>query len=152
MKTDLAFILLELNNNKEHDIFLDEVAALVKNNPYRQICIFNAYSEKIDNKNVPLLPLSHAKFFNGNIMVFDTLSLMLIRYFPNILNKYYYTQSTEWVTTHNNYSIWQSLFTQSNLQIIAQNSTIYDSYSLCWQKPIAIMSSFSHKELENVLR
>lgn len=151
MKTDLAFILLELNNNKEHDLLLGEIATLAKHNPYKQICVFNAYSEKIDNKNVPILPLSHAKFFNGDIMVFDTLSLMLIQHFPNIQKKYYYTHTTEWTITHNNYSVWESLFNQPNLHIIAQNNTTYDIYNLCWQKPIAIMQSFSYQELKNVL-
>lgn len=152
INNDLAFIILELINDKPCDDLLEEIAILIKNNPYKQICIFNAYSEKIDNKNVPILPISHAKFFYGDMLVFDTASLMLIKDFPNLKNKYYYTQSTEWIDGYNNYFIWHSLLCQNNLHIIAQNNTIYDMYDICWQQPLGVMSSFSHKELQNVLR
>lgn len=152
MKNDIAFVVLELLNNKQYDFLLEEIAYLIKDNPYKQICVFNAYSEKIDTKNVPILPISHAKFFYGDAVVFDTMSLTLIKAFPNLINKYYYTRSIDWLDGYNEYSVWHSLFDQDNLHIIAQNDTIYDAYDICWKKPIGIMSSFSHKELENVIR
>lgn len=152
MKNDLGFLILELDNSPYYHSILNEIYQLIKYYPYHQICVFNAYSEKIDSCRVPVMPISHAKFFKGDIFVFDIVSLMMVKDFPNIDNKYYFAQSSDWVDQYNNYFLWKSLFLQNKLNIITSNNILYDIYNICWKQPIGIMEKFSSKELINVIR
>ena len=84
MKQDLGFIILKTDNTAMHEAIFKSIKSIIDNNPYNQICVFNSYNEKANTYNVPIVHLNQAKFFYGNIVVFDSLSLMMAKNFPNI--------------------------------------------------------------------
>ena len=40
-------------------------------------------------------------------------------------------------------------FYENELEIIAKNQEIYDSYNICWKKPLCITERFEYEELKN---
>jgi hypothetical protein len=151
MNQDIGFLLTHIDNTAWYDNILKQIRLLIDNNPYKHICVFNSYSEKLDTYNVPLLHISQAKFFEGNIFVFDIVALCIIKNFPLIQNKYFFSRDIPWYRSYNNYQEWTNIFNQNNLNIIAQNQEIYDLYEICWQKPIDTMENFEYDKLSKIL-
>jgi hypothetical protein len=153
MKTkDLGFVLIKLNNNTIYDNILDAGQQIIDNNSYANVCIFNSFCDKIDTKNIPILHLAHAKFFYGDLMCFDTMSLLLTQNFPNIKHRYFYAQNIPWFDdTSVFFTQWQKLFQSPNIEIIAKNSEIYNIYNICWKKPVGISENFKYEELNEFI-
>ena len=152
MKTkNIGFLLTNIDNSNYYNELFQQISLLIKNNPYHHICIFNSHSEKINTMNVPILHINQAKFFDGNMFIFDISSLHLIKNFPLIEHKYFVAQDINWIRSYNNYQEWRYILEQDNLDIIASNQYIYDIYDICWKKPVAIMESISYENISKLL-
>lgn len=152
MTNDLGFLILSIENNEMFHNLLSSIKSFIDKNPYKQICVFNSSSDKVNTFNVPLLHVKQAKFFYGDIIVFDLLSLMLIKNFPNIKNKYFFVNSIPWENNGFSFNEWKSLIEQENLSIIAQNQTVYDIFEICWKQPIGIGESFNYETISKLIR
>lgn len=154
MKTnkDIGFILIKMENNPFYDAVTRCIQSLIRNNPENQYVIFNSFSDKIDTGTIPILHLSHAKFFHGNLFLFDFISLILTKNFPNITKKYFYAQDLPWEnspqTPYNNLS---KFLTDSSVDIVAKNQYIFDIYDICWKSPIGISETLDYESLKKIL-
>jgi hypothetical protein len=151
MIADLGMMCIKLDNATTSNSILKTAKSLIDNNPYSQICVFNSYSEVVNNHSVPILHLSQAKFFNGNLIVFDIPSLILVKSFINISNIFYYAHETPWTQHSMPFKYWSDIFDSENLNIIAKNQQIYDIYDICWKKPIGISENFSYETIKDLL-
>lgn len=152
MKNDIGFMCFDLKPIEAHNILIKEISKLILNNNEKQICIFNHHSDRAEYDNVPVLPISHAKFFDGDLFLFDIMSLMITQNFPNIKNRYFYTGEIVWLNNNNFYYFWKNLFMHPNLKIIASTEGVKDIYTMCWNKEVNIIKQFSYEELDNVLQ
>jgi hypothetical protein len=151
MTEDLGIICIRLENTNTSDSILKTAKSLIDNNPYAQVCVFNSYSDVVQNHSVPLLHISQAKFFNGNLIIFDIPSLILSKNFINVSNRFYYAHETPWTEHTMPFKYWSELFDADNLNIIAKNSYLYDIYDICWKKPIGISEDFSYETIKDLL-
>jgi hypothetical protein len=151
MIKDLGMMCIKLENTTTSKSILKTAKSLIDNNPYTQICIFNSYSEVVDNNSVPLLHLSQAKFFDGNLIVFDIPSLILSKNFINVSNRFYYAHETPWTQHIMSFKYWSDIFNSENLEIIAKSQQIYDIYDICWKKPIGVSEDFSYETIKDLL-
>jgi hypothetical protein len=151
MIADLGIVCIKLENTITSNSILKTAKSLIDNNPYNQICIFNSYSEVIDNCSVPILHLSQAKFFKGNLIIFDIPSLILSKSFINVSNRFYYAHEAPWTQHVMSFKYWSDIFNSENLSIIAKNQKLYDIYDICWKKPIGISEDFSYETIKDLL-
>ena len=149
---DIGFLLIKMNNDSTYNRILKTISDFILNNPYNQYVIFNSFSDKIDTINVPILHINQAKFFYGDLFVFDFISCLLTQNFPNLSNRYLYTKDLFWtVDPGNSYNEWESILMKDNLNIITHNKYVHDIYDICWKKPIGISENFTYEELKNIL-
>jgi hypothetical protein len=149
---NLGLILIKLQNADIYNSIVDTTQKLIDNNPYNNICIFNSFCDKIDIKNIPILHLSHARFFQGDLIIFDIASLLLTKNFTNIKNRYFYAYNIPWIDDPSVlFHQWKSLFDHNNISIITKNQELFDIYELCWKKPIGITETFNYEELEQII-
>lgn len=152
LKEDIGFVLIRIENNPFYNIIFDTIQTFIKNNPYNQCVIFNSFCEKIDTSNIPILHLNQAKFFHGNLLVFDFISILLTRNFPNIKNLYYYAQDLPWESEPKvSYNELSKILIDTNINIIAKNQYIYEIYDICWKQPIGISEKFDYESLKKIL-
>lgn len=151
--SDIGFIVLKLTNNAFCDLVLDCAKGFAKNNPFNQTIIFNSYCDKSITNNIPILHLNHAKFFKGQLFVFDLISVLLSQNFTNISKRYLYTNDIPWLSSaHTSYSEWAKLYFADNLEIITSNDKLFDIYKLCWKKPLGICEEFNYEKICNIIR
>lgn len=150
-KKDLGTVILKLQNCKAHDTILKNLSELSSNRPYDQIVVFNTYSEILDNHSVPILHLSQAKFFHGNILALDLASLYLSTKFVNVSNIYFYGSFVPWVDQIKSYSYWSNLFNNPKIQIIAKDQFLYDIYSIVWKNPILIAEDLKYETIKDII-
>ena len=149
---DIGFVLIKMFNNQIYDDILTAIQSCIYDNPSNQIVIFNSYSEKINTFNIPILHLSQAKFFYGDLFIFDMVSLLLTKSFPNVATKYLYAQDIPWtISKETNYFDWHKLLNNESLQIIAKNEEIDQIYSKCWKKPLCVTERFDYEKLKHSL-
>lgn len=149
---DIGFILIKLFDDPMHNKVLDSMCEFIDNNPYNQYVLFNSVNQKLHTYNVPILHLSQAKFFDGDLFLFDYVSCLISKSFPNIKNKYFYAQDAWWANAPEaNYTQWQSIIMDPSLSIIAKNKTIYDIYNICWKQPIGISENLKYEELKTII-
>jgi len=149
---DIGFLLIKMNNDSTYNRILKTISDFILNNPYNQYVIFNSFSDKIDTINVPILHINQAKFFYGDLFVFDFISCLLTQNFPNLSNRYLYTKDLFWTADPgNSYNEWESILMKDNLNIITHNKYVHDIYDMCWKKPMGISENFTYEELKNIL-
>lgn len=149
--TDTGFVLVKMNNDPIYDTLLQTIKEVEKNNPTGQTIIFNSYCDKINLYNLPILHLSKAQFFEGNLFIFDLPSVILTKNFPNVKKKILYTTSAQWSGNNASYDQWESLYLQDSLDILTNSQSLYDLYSICWKTPIGISERFSYEEISKFL-
>lgn len=147
---DIGFVILKLMNTPVYDSILETISSYVKARPYNQHIIFNSYSEKIVNNNIPILHIQQSQFFDGNLVLFDLPSVILSNRFPNIRNRFLYTTDTPWLQSPGTrFKEWQSLYVPKNLNIIVPNQSLYDIYKICWKEPVGIVEAFNYESLKS---
>jgi len=148
---DLGILCIKLENTTTSEHILKTAKSLIDNNPYSQICIFNSYSEIVENNSVPILHISQAKFFKGNLVVFDMPSLILSKNFINLSKRFYYAYELPWTKHIQNFKYWSEIFDSKDLNIITKNQQLYDIYDMCWKKPIGISEDFSYETIKDLV-
>ena len=153
MKTiDIGFIFLDINNNEISDIVFNTVSEFANNNPFGQTIIFSSKCDKIDTRNIPILHLSHSKFFDGDLVLLDIPSLIITKSFTNYQKKYFYALDIPWLNNlTTNYTRWRELIGDQSLNIIASNQDVYDLYDTCWKKPLGIAENFNYEKLHGII-
>jgi hypothetical protein len=148
MNKNIGFILIKLQNNPVQDKILQTIKKIEEKNIYGQTIIFNSYTDKADTLNLPILHLSQAQFFFGDLFLFDLASVILTQKFPNINKRILYTNSIPWTANHNNlYAEWESIYLQNNLDLLVDSQSTYDIYDICWKKPIGIAEEFNYEKV-----
>jgi len=151
MTKDIGFVIVSLDNNNTSTILCNTISTFIKNRPDRQISIFNSYCERLDTMNIPMLHISQAKFFNGDLVFFDIPCLLLSKQFPLINKKYFYAQNAPWTDIQESYSSWKQLFGQENLNIITKNKYLYDLYNIVWKNAIGTSENFSYEQINQLV-
>lgn len=151
-KQDYGFIVNKLDDSPESNKIIQNITTIIENKPYNQICIFNSSNERILKSVVPVLHLNQSKFFFGNIFIFDILSLIMSKTYPNVYKRYFYATNIPWEkNTNGDYKEWSEIFHSSNIEIIAQNQYISDIYEICWKKPLLIAEDFSYEHIKSIM-
>ena len=151
-KQDIGFILPKLEHNPVYDSVVKCINLFVKNNPNNQYLIFNSFNSRYDINRIPVLHLSESKFFHGNLILFDLMSIVLTKTFPNIHQRFVYLQDIPWEqNAQTPYSNFEKVLNQKNLQFIAKNNHIYDIYSICWKQPLCITEEFDYETIKQIL-
>lgn len=148
---DLGFILLKLQNSITHNNLLKNIHEFIVNRPHSQIVLFNSYCDILDNNMVPILHLSQAKFFYGNMVTMDLSSLYLSTRFINLEKVFFYATYIPWMEHYKPFAFWKKLFDTNNIEIIAHNKEIADIFEIVWKKPICISEEFTYEKLQNIL-
>lgn len=152
MTNDLGIVLLTLENTRVYDSIFASIQNMIKQNPYKQICVFNSKNNRIETGNVPILHLSQAKFFSGNLLIFDTLSLLFAKNFVSVNKIYFYVSDFLWTgQQYSNYYEVKNLFDTKNLEFIARDEQTSDIYEICWKKPITISKDINYESLKQIL-
>jgi hypothetical protein len=150
-KLGVLAIKLQQNNPFNTNI-LNMLSEMSDNNPYKETYVFCSNNDIVLPNNVPVLHLVHAKFFNGDLIIIDTLSALMCKNFPNINRLYFYAQDIPWLGQQNTmYSQWMSLFKNNDLHIIAKNQQVYDIFEICCKKPIGISENFNYEEINKLI-
>ena len=149
---DTGFVFIKLDNNNAYNRYFETIREFINNNPVDQTVIFNSYNERINTNNIPILHLSHAKFFYGNLFLFELGAAILSKNFTNINKRYLYVHNAPWLESpSSSYSIWKDVYGSENLEFITANQQIYDLYEICWKKPIGISENFTYEELSKII-
>jgi hypothetical protein len=149
---NIGFMLIEADNGPLANKVFETVHKFTQMNPYGQNIIFTSKCEQIDNKTVPVLHLSHSKFFNGKLILTDIASLLITKNFTNYTNKYFYALDVPWLNNPKaNYKQWSGLFNDPNLDIIAGDNDLYNIYDICWKKPLGIAENFDEEKLYSII-
>lgn len=152
LKNNIGFLLTNIDNADTYDQIFEQIRLLIDNNPYREIVIFNSNCDKIITHNIPILHLSHAKFFEGDLWLFDLASVIVSKKFPNIQRKILYCNDMPWIKNRTNYyNEWQKIYDPS-LEFVTANQYLYDIYSICWKNPLDIMEQFNYEKIQHILR
>ena len=148
---DLGFFAITLENNTLHENICQTISDYIKHHPKRQIVLFNQYCEKVDTKNIPILALSHSKYFSGNLVVFDLQSLVISLGSIKSKNVYYYTQSIPWQTSYSEYENWAKIFSDNKLKVITGNSYLSDIYNIVWGNSFGICEEISYDKFSKFI-
>jgi hypothetical protein len=100
---------------------------------------------------MPILHLSHAKFFSGNILVTNLPSLELSLSFVNVQKILFWTSNLPWAGTSQHYKYWEKIFLDDRVSVIAYNTYINDLYSLCYKNPIIVSERLNYEEIQKCL-
>lgn len=149
--SDLGFFAITLENNPLHEQICRTIIDYIRYNPNNQIVLFNQYSEKIDTKHIPILPISHSKYYTGKLVTFDIQSLLIATSSIKAEMVYYYTQSIPWEMSYNSYCNWKKIFDHKKLKVITHNKYLYDIYNIVWNNAIGVCEEISYEKFSQFI-
>lgn len=152
VNNDIGFVLLKLDNNPVYNNILDTIEQFITNRPLDQFVIFNSECSRTNNRNIPILHISHAKFFTGKLILFDIQSAIISKNFTNVSNRFLYTTNIPWaILTENRYVNWLEIYMHKNLELIVSDNILYDIYSILWKQPKGISEHFNYEQIKNFI-
>lgn len=151
MNQDLGIFAIVLENNILHEKICTLAQDMSANNKDKQVIFFNQYCEKIDTKNIPILPLSHSKYFIGNLLTFDLQSLLIACNSIRAEHIFYYTDSIPWQSSYNTYSNWTTIFGDPRLKIVTKTEDLYNIYNIVWDKAITYCEEINYDQFSKFL-
>lgn len=122
---------------------LDLINSLISQNKDINANVYTtSINISIPNKKFGILPIYEAKYFKGTAVVWDLISLDLIRGFPNLSDVIYIHNNTiPWRENSNiTYKTWENLFVRDKLKIIISDQNIYEIFKLTWKTGIFLES------------
>lgn len=151
MNKDIGVILLNLTDSPLCKTILNNLAKISKDLPYSQVLVFCSSSKASETFNIPILHVSHAKFFDGIIINTDVTGLILTNTFTNFTKRYFFAYETPWLGKSVAYSQWYNIFMQEDLGIISENVQIDNIYNMCWKQTSGIAEGFNHERILNII-
>lgn len=150
---DIGFFIPNIDNSSFYNTVFDTIKQFIDNNPYNEIVVFTSQSIKLSTNSIPILHLSHAKFFDGTMFVFDVPSIIITKYFPNIKDKYLYATNAPWLNNSENmtYSYWKDLLCDPELNIIASTDQLHEIYGMCWKQTQGVAEEFDYAKLLKII-
>lgn len=148
---DLGIIVTSMSNDNETlnaTLFAKEY---LSHYSYNQVCFFTGLYESLSSQNIPVLHLSQAKFFYGNLLVTDIENLQLCLDFPNVHKILFFANDIPWMIQEKNYKDWEDVFYNDKVNIIAKNQMINDIFELCYKTPICISERLSYEDIQEYL-
>ena len=152
IKNDIGFIIPNLYNDDQSNALCEIISGLISQNKKYQFCIFNQHNELIDTKNVPLMPISHARYFAGDMVILDFPSLVMAINFPTTKNIYYFTNGMPRSTSYNAYETWKKIFCNNKLQIFTNSDDITSIYSMLWNIKAETIKEINYVTISSILR
>ena len=149
--TDIGVVMIELDNSIRTSNILTTIGKLSKNLPYNQVCVFNSYSEVIDNHKIPILHIAQCKFFRGQLIVFDLASLLIAQNCPNVTKIILYAKDLLWKKSGLSYKDLNNILTNPNIEIITSNQALYDLFEIVWKKPLGVSKDFDYETIQQFI-
>lgn len=149
-KNNLGFILIDIENTAYYDNILLNIKKLIDSGSYNSVVIFSSNCNKIATYNIPIFHLSHAKFFDGTLWLFDVLSAIMARGFTNVKQRILYCNDMPWIKNRDtNYNYWKNIY--DDIDYVTANQYLFDIYSLVWKKPLYIMENFDYEKIQQAV-
>lgn len=148
---DVGVVLTKLDNNPLCDAILKSLSQLVDKMPYSQVIVFTSSCKTADTHNIPVLHMSHAKFFSGILISTDVTGLIMTENYTNTKQRFFFAYETPWVGKNVGYNQWKNIFANDNLEIISENVQIDNIYNMCWKQTAGIAEGFNHERLLNII-
>ena len=95
-----------------------------------------SFDANIQNKNFPILPIYESKYEYGTAVVWDILTLDLIKNFPNYSKVLFFLpEEVPWLSNrHINVQIWKQLFMNDRTDIYICSIAMYELFKLTFGK------------------
>lgn len=152
MKKNIGFLLPKLET-EIHAKIVNHISMLIDNNPDKQILIFCSTAKLGFPPNVPVLHINEAKYFDGEIFVFDMLSALIVKNFKTQSKKYFWIgNNIPWKSNPlDNCKTYSDIFNDKSISFIVSDEHTKDIYSICFQEPAFILKEFNHENLQRIV-
>lgn len=155
MSRNLGCFLFDVVNDAEKEI-LTLFNSLLAYNPDINGSLFTSNYQNVIHqlKKFSVFPTYDAKYYYGDMLVWDVISLDMVRQFPN-LNKIFYFQgpALPWMgNTHIEYKMWEKLFCNPKITIITNNKDIKDVYDHVWSSECKLLQQINWESLYEAIR
>lgn len=149
---DVGFLIPKINSKPTHGI-LSHIQKLIEIETNKQIVVFSSYVGTAIPNNIPVLHLSEAKYFFGNLFMFDVSSAILSSSFKNAYHKYLWLGNLiPWAQQPKElYVNYKGIFVDSNINTIVQSQEAYDIYDMCWKSPSYIFKEFNYENVQTII-
>jgi len=155
MSKNLGCFLFDVVTDQEKEI-LSLFNNLLEKNPNINGCLFTTnYQNTINQlKRFSIFPLYEAKYYYGDVLVWDIISLDIVKSFPNV-EKIFYFQGPylPWTgNTHLEYSMWESLFCNPKITVISNLTEVKEIFDLVWSTKCELIKTMNAESLYEVVR
>jgi len=150
---NIAIVVKQIRNTTFDQDLINFSQNLIKTNPLDNIAIFTTFYDTINTIDVPIMHMSHACFFDADIIAFDFDSLMCATSFINKKRLVYYAQSVPWESKTYEFSYLNKVFDHSVVNsIISSSEDIAEIFNNFFQYPKIISKTLGDKTIyENLL-
>jgi hypothetical protein len=149
---DIGFYISDVQHNNK-DYILNAINEFIKDHPYDNVVVFNNVFNQISSNLFYTLHLSHAKYFDGILFVFDIKDAAVTKDFPRPKKQILFVNEPYWQKNRNiRYKLWESIFMNPDTVLITNNKQNYDLCNICWKQPLMTVSSINKEVISDVIQ
>jgi hypothetical protein len=89
--------------------------------------------------------------YNGNFIAIDLPSAISLIPLNNSGKKIYYPLELDWLETPNLARFYNTIYNNSQIDLLARNKRYYDIMSKVWKKPLDIVEDLNHEQLATII-
>lgn len=146
--TNLGFIVKQISNDHFSQQVIDVISTFINYDKRSNICLFTTNTDTIDTKNVPILHISHASFFDCQWIVLDVDSMVFVKNFIHNNDTIYYANDIPWSKRVYSFTELKNLFSKANIKkVISSTSEIAEAYNRCFGHTSIVSNNFTYSEL-----
>ena len=152
---NIGFYLLEVSGqDQRHKTILNSINELCTNRPYDNIVLFNSQFNAVDiDHKYYMLHISHAKYFDGLLFVFDLKSALLTKTFPAPKKQILFVEDNDWMKRADMpYVLWNSVYNNDDFELVTSNKDMKNLCTICWKPPIGSVFNFQSKDIETIIK
>lgn len=148
-----GFIIKEITNDTFSQQVIDLISNFVIHNKRSNVCLFTTNVDTIDTKNVPILHISHASFFDCKWIVLDIDSMVFVKDFIHNNTIIYYANNIPWSKKVYSFTELNTLFAKSSIsKVISSTPEIAEVYNRCFGHESIVSNNLIYSELYEQLQ
>jgi hypothetical protein len=150
---DIGFYIPNISNSQDIENILSGINEYIIDHPNDNVVVFTNSMNRMFNDKFYVLHLSHAKYFDGVLFVFDMKDCSITQTFPKPSKQIFYLKSLEWEKNRTMlYSFWKRIMLNKNIELVVDSAEKYDICEICWKAPIATVANLNKESIEDVLQ
>ena len=144
---NIGFVQHQLGSNQISWFMIENLNKLTSYRPHLNIVLFYEELQALSVvTKFPMMELAWANNLDGDLIALDISTALRIREMNYKSKLFYYPQQLDWVVKPGHIELYERIYNNDEIEIIAPNKTYGKIIERVWKKPVETIRNFDYEQ------